>query len=153
MKSLLTVAALLVPAMLIAPIVARAAEGSSDVTYVSADKVTAAFLKGGTIARGSDFVVQTSRRVKDGTPEIHSLDTEIMYVIDGSATYVTGGTMIGAKEGRNGNSGGTSIEGGETRHIQKGDVVVVPRGTPHWFKEVPGPINYYVVKVHAPDNK
>ena len=148
MKSVVIIAALMV-----APIVALAAEGSSDVTYVSADTVMAAFLKGGTIARGPDFVVQTSRRVKDGTPEVHSLDTEIMYVVEGSATYVSGGTLIGAKEGRNGNSGGTGIEGGETRHIQKGDVVVIPRGTPHWFKEVPGPINYYVVKVHAPDNK
>ena len=145
--------ALIIAALLVAPISAGAAEGSSDVTYVSADKVTAGFLKGGTIARGADFVVQTSRRVKDGAPEVHALDTEIMYVIEGSATYVTGGTLIGAKEGRNGNSAGTSIEGGETRHIQKGDVVVVPRGTPHWFKEVPGPINYYVVKVHPPDNK
>jgi len=38
-------------------------------------------------------------------------------------------------------------EGGETHHLSKGDVIVVPAGTPHWFKEVPESISYYVVKV------
>ena len=37
---------------------------------------------------------------------------------------------------------------GETRELAPGDVVVVPRGVPHWFAEVPGKLNYYAVKVH-----
>ena len=44
-----------------------------------------------------------------------------------------------------------NINGGESRKISKGDVIVIPHGTPHWFKEVNGPINYYVVKVRSAD--
>jgi quercetin dioxygenase-like cupin family protein len=44
---------------------------------------------------------------------------------------------------------GDVIEGGETRTISPGDVVVIPSGVPHWFKEVPGPLTYYVVKVRS----
>ena len=42
---------------------------------------------------------------------------------------------------------GTAIEHGESRRLGKGDVIIVPSGTPHWFKEVDGPVLYYVVKV------
>ena len=41
------------------------------------------------------------------------------------------------------------FKGGETRTITKGDLIVVPHGTAHWFKELKGPLNYYVVKVRA----
>ena len=130
--------------------IAAVASAADAITYVSADKVTAGFMKGGNIATGAAFAVQTSRRDKAGNPEAHATDDEIMYVVDGEATLVVGGTMIGGKEGKNGNSSGTGVEGGETHHLTKGDVLVVPKGTPHWFKEVPSSINYYVVKVHAP---
>jgi quercetin dioxygenase-like cupin family protein len=46
---------------------------------------------------------------------------------------------------------GARIEGGETRRLVKGDVVVVPHGVPHWFQQVQSPFLYYVVKVTAPD--
>jgi quercetin dioxygenase-like cupin family protein len=45
---------------------------------------------------------------------------------------------------------GTNIQGGETRHLTKGDIITIPAGTPHWFKEVPSSVNYYVVKVLKP---
>ena len=74
-----------------------------------------------------------------------------MYVIDGTATLVTGGTMVGGKVTKPGQWLGTDVQGGDTRHLVKGDVVVVPAGTPHWFKEVPASgISYYVVKVLKP---
>ena len=41
-------------------------------------------------------------------------------------------------------------QGGQPQHLSKGDVVVVPAGIPHWFKEVPQSISYYVVKVLKP---
>jgi glc operon protein GlcG len=79
--------------------------------------------------------------------EVHELDADIIYVLEGSATFVTGGTVedpttTAAKEIR-----GSAIHGGDTRRIGKGDVLIVPSGTPHWFKDVNGPLNYYVVKV------
>jgi quercetin dioxygenase-like cupin family protein len=49
-----------------------------------------------------------------------------------------------------GQSLGTDIKGGDTHHLSKGDVIVVPAGVPHWFKEVPHSVSYYVVKVLKP---
>src|SRR5438552_9917815 len=42
---------------------------------------------------------------------------------------------------------GTDIQGGEVHRLTKGDVIVVPAGQAHWFKEVPSAVSYYVVKV------
>jgi mannose-6-phosphate isomerase-like protein (cupin superfamily) len=120
---------------------------SSAVTYVPHDKVAMALAKGGPIFGASDFTVSGSHRDGPGHVEVHDHETDIMYIVDGEATLVTGGTMIGGKVTKAGQWAGTEIQGGETRHLSKGDVVVVPAGIPHWFKEVPGPINYYVVKV------
>ncbi|HQR31496.1 MAG TPA: cupin domain-containing protein [Blastocatellia bacterium] len=78
--------------------------------------------------------------------EVHEQDADIIYVLEGSATLVTGGEIIGGNLIAPGEIRGTEVKGGETRTITKGDVIIVPAGTPHWFKEVPGPLNYYVVK-------
>ena len=43
---------------------------------------------------------------------------------------------------------GESISGGQTFKIKKDDVIVIPKGVPHWFREVSLPFTYYVVKVH-----
>jgi glc operon protein GlcG len=85
-----------------------------------------------------------------GQVEVHEKETDIFYVIDGQATLVTGGTMIGGKSTGPNQLRGTDIQGGETRHLTKGDVVVVPAGVPHWFKEVPQSIQYFTVKSIKP---
>ena len=120
---------------------------SSAVTYVSHDKVETALAKGGPLFAASDFTVSGSHRKGPGGVEVHDHETDIMYIVDGEATLVTGGTMVGGKSTKAGQWLGTDIQGGQTQHVSKGDVVVVPAGIPHWFKEVPGPISYYVVKV------
>ena len=83
--------------------------------------------------------------------EIHERDTDIVYVLEGTATFVAGGTVVEPKTTANGEIRGASIHGGSTRQLVKGDVVIVPNGTPHWFKDVKGPLLYYVVKVTAAD--
>ena len=62
---------------------------------------------------------------------------DVLYITDGSATFVYGGKIVGAKNTRPGQWLGTDITGGTTQKLVKGDVVVVPAGMPHWFKEVP----------------
>jgi len=131
-------------------VVAATLAAADGVTYVGKDKVDAALAKGGSIAAGSDLLVSGSHRTGPGQVEVHDKQTDIMYVIDGHAVVVTGGKMTGGKATTPGQWLGTGIEGGETHHLSKGDVLVVPAGTPHWFKEVPGPISYYVVKVLKP---
>jgi mannose-6-phosphate isomerase-like protein (cupin superfamily) len=121
-----------------------------NVSYFSHDAVNAAFAKGSVLLDGSEgrnYMVHASRRDKPGQVEVHILDTDVIYVQDGSATLVTGGTMVGGKTIEANEIRGDSITGGETRKITKGDVITVPNGTPHWFQDVKGTLTYYVVKV------
>jgi quercetin dioxygenase-like cupin family protein len=92
-------------------------------------------------------MVHTSRRDKPGMAEIHALDTDIIYVMEGSATFVTGGTAVDAKQIAPDEIRGLRIEGGVTRQLSKGEVIIVPNNTPHWFKEVNGAFLYYTIKV------
>ncbi len=123
------------------------ATAAKEVSYFEKDKVAAAFAKGAVLFDNSDkYMVHASHRDKAGVAELHEQDADIIYVLDGSATLVTGGTVVDPKPTAAGEIRGKEIQGGETRQIAKGDVIIVPAGTPHWFKEVPGPLNYYVVK-------
>jgi uncharacterized protein GlcG (DUF336 family) len=120
------------------------------VKFIDAKMVADGFAKGAVLEDGSNgenFMVHASRREEPGMSEVHELDTDIIYVLGGTATFVTGGRsvdpkMIAANEYR-----GTMIDGGETRQLNRGDVAIVPKGTPHWFKQVDGAFLYYVVKV------
>lgn len=124
----------------------RAADpATSTVTHIDHEKVS--FDKGGKLMETGEFKIATSRREGPGKVEIHEHDTDIFHIIDGTAEFVTGGTVVDLKNGANGESSGKEITGGETHHLVKGDVIVIPRGVPHWFKEVKGPFLYYVVKV------
>jgi len=95
----------------------------------------------------TDYKIHASRREGPGIAEIHTRDTDIAYILQGSATLVTGGTVRDAKEIGPEEIRGPTIQGGETRRVVVGDVVVIPNGVPHWFKEVEAPFLYYVVKV------
>ncbi len=117
------------------------------VTYFPSASVTTAFEKGAVLFDASDkYMVHASRRDKPGMAEVHTKDADIIYVLDGSATLVTGGTAVDTKTIAPGEIRGSSIDGGEARAIAKGDVIVVPAGVPHWFRQVSEPFLYYVVK-------
>jgi len=115
--------------------------------YLDAADTSAAFGKGKPLVENDSFKVHASRREKAGQAEVHHDDTDIIYVLQGQATFVTGGRVpdaasIGPDELR-----GSAIEGGESRTLKPGDFIVVPAGQPHWFKAVEGAFLYYVVKV------
>ena len=120
------------------------------VTFMDHATVAKAMVKGGSIAKGADHTVSANHRDKAGEVEVHDKETDVIYVTDGTATFVTGGTMIGGKMTKADQHLGTDIKGGETHELSKGDVVVVPAGTPHWFKSVPSQVSYFVVKVLQP---
>jgi glc operon protein GlcG len=121
--------------------------GPAAVSYFDSGAVKAAFAKGSVLFDSSDkYMVHASRREKPGMAEIHADDADIIYVLEGTATFVTGGTAVDGKTIAPGEIRGTEIAGGDTRKISSGDVIVVPAGTPHWFKEVSDPLLYYVVK-------
>jgi glc operon protein GlcG len=79
--------------------------------------------------------------------EVHVADTDVIYVMGGAATFVTGGEVVDGRTVEPGEIRGAAIRGGDTRRIAPGDVITVPNGIPHWFQEVEGPLTYYVVKV------
>lgn len=120
------------------------------VVYVPHDKVNAAFVKGGGIIPRTSGGVTVMAGFHDtpGSAEVHTLDTDIFYVTEGGAIFITGGKVVEPKETGANEIRGKSIEGGTTHTLGKGDVIVIPKGVPHQFKEITGvPVLYFVVKV------
>jgi len=117
------------------------------VVFFDHERVSSAFAKGEVLFDGSDkYMVHASRREQAGMAEIHTRDADIVYVLDGTATLVTGGSAVDTKTTAPDEIRCTRIEGGESHQLRKGDVIIVPAGVPHWFKEVTDPFLYYVVK-------
>jgi glc operon protein GlcG len=121
----------------------------SEVLFFDAKEVNASFSTGAALLEGGDrnYMVHTSRRDKPGSAEVHTLDTDIIYVTQGTATFVTGGVAVDSKEIAPNEIRGSHIDGGEIRQLKKGDVIIVPNNTPHWFKDVSGEFLYYTIKV------
>jgi mannose-6-phosphate isomerase-like protein (cupin superfamily) len=141
MKLALTIGALLTIAAL------HTGAQSPAVTYVDHDKVAAALANGGSLMTAANLAVSGAHRTGPGQVEVHETETDVLYITEGEATFITGGTMVGGRGTRPGQFLGTDIQGGVAQHLTKGDVIVVQAGTPHWFKEVPKSVNYFVVKV------
>jgi mannose-6-phosphate isomerase-like protein (cupin superfamily) len=114
---------------------------------IDSAKVAEAFSKGAMLFdEGQNYRVSASRREVPGEAELHEADADIVYVIDGSATLVLGGTLVGSKVSGPGEVRGSGITGGAAHELRKGDVFVVPAGVPHWFSRVSNPFLYLVVK-------
>lgn len=129
---------------------APAAKPGGGVSYFPKRDVDAAFAQGGVLLDGADgrnYMVHASRRDQPGQVEIHDKDTDVIHVLSGSATFVTGGTIVDGRATAPDEVRGADVRGGDQRTIAAGDVIVVPAGTPHWFKAVPAAMTYYVVKV------
>jgi len=128
---------------------AKVSDTTTPVLFFDAKQVNASFSTGAVLLDESErnYMVHTSRRDKPGVAEIHTLDTDIIYVMQGTATFVTGGTAVDAKEIAPNEIRGSRIEGGVTRQLSKGEVIIVPNNTAHWFKAVNGEFLYYTIKV------
>jgi mannose-6-phosphate isomerase-like protein (cupin superfamily) len=135
-------ATLVLGTLIVSAAVLGAAAETALVTYVDHDKV----IKGGSLVTAPEYTVTVNTRNMAGQVEVHENETDIFYVMEGEATFVTGGMMIGGKQSRPNQWLGTDIRGGEVHQLTKGDVVVIPAGTPHWFKQVPTSIKYFTVK-------
>ena len=108
------------------------------------------FVKGRPLIETATYKVHASRRDGPGIPEVHARDTDIFHVLEGKATLVTGGRMVDGKATAADELRGARIEGGTARALAKGDIVIIPKGVPHWFRDVQAPFLYYTVKVTAP---
>ena len=110
----------------------------------------AGFAKGTPLYEGPAYKIHASRRDGPGGAEIHGRDTDIFYILEGTATLVTGGKAVDARTTGPDEIRAPRLEGGTVRQLAKGDIVVVPSGVTHWFRDVQGPFLYYTVKVTGP---
>ena len=134
--------------------IAQESSSATAATFLDHAKVSAAFahpnfnvLFSGKSGEGN-FIIMAASRDKAGEVEVHNLDTDIFYMLSGTATLVTGGTTVEPKTTAPEEIRGKSIDGGEPHRVSEGEVIVIPHGVPHWFKEVHGALQYFVVKVH-----
>jgi len=150
MKFSLTLATVLTMAVLLTAAAASLGDGvPAAVHYIDHDKVSATMAKGGAIVNDPGLIVLAQRRVA-GEAEYHEHTNHIFIMVEGEATLVTGGTMVGARRTSSDQMRATSIEGGETHHLSKGDVITIPAKTPHWWKEVPTKtVAYYAVNIES----
>jgi len=115
------------------------------VTYVPNSKVTEVMTKGGEIVNDKGLVILANRR-GSGEVEVHDKTNHIFIIVEGEATFVTGGTLVGAKNTAPGQIRAASVQGGTTHQLKKGDVITVPAKTPHWWKDVSTKtIAYYAI--------
>ena len=102
------------------------------------------------ILRLAPYNVNLEYRVEgvDTPPSVHEKEAEMIYVIDGACTFVTGGKLAGEKRTNATNLTGTGIDGGTPRRIAKGDYVLVPENTPHAFTKTQGSL--VIMSIHVP---
>jgi len=79
---------------------------------------------------------------------VHEREAEMFYVVEGSGTLVTGGTLREEKRTNAENLTGSGIQGGTNRRVAKGDWVMVPEKTPHWFTQIDGAL--VLMSIHLP---
>ncbi|HEY8563107.1 MAG TPA: cupin domain-containing protein [Pyrinomonadaceae bacterium] len=75
--------------------------------------------------------VQYDARKDAAQAEVHDASDDIFYVLEGSAELTLGGQLDNPKEAAPGEWKSDKIINGQSFTIKKGDLVVVPRGTPH----------------------
>ena len=131
-----------------------ATEAKAEIVYADHDKVAATMKKAGPLADGPNLRVSGGFRTGPYAPadyrpdvEIHENEADLFYVIEGRATQVLGGRVVGGRQTAPGQIRGSNIEDGQTYQLNKGDVMWVPAGMPHWFPEIPEPLSYLLVKV------
>src|SRR5215469_6811941 len=97
-------------------------------THIPKQEVHEQFRTGGLLLQTPGYKLDAGRRSGPGAVELHDHETDIMHVVHGSATVVTG----------------------EDEHVlSEGDVLVIPNGVPHQFVDVTAPFFYFVTKVQS----
>ena len=107
------------------------------------------FAEGGLLLDAGGYKLDAGRRELPGEVEYHERFVDVMHVVQGTATVVTGGEMVETREVADGELRARAIEGGSRNELAEGDVLAIPNGVPHQFVDVSDPFLYFVVKVEA----
>ncbi len=111
--------------------------------------VQAKFATGGLLLDAGAYKLDAGRRDAPGEVEYHAHTVDVMHVVEGSATVVTGGEMVGVRSAGDGELRADSVTGAQPHELSAGDVLAVPAGVPHQFTRVSDPFLYFVVKVEV----
>ena len=107
--------------------------------------VNAGGMSSSNVTTTDQYRVSLVKREKPAGALAHPGNTELLYIVEGAGAVVTGGTLVPAANGKP-----ASIANGVTQKVVKGDVVIVPAGSAHWFSVVDSPITYLEVRWQAP---
>ncbi len=107
------------------------------------------FRSGGLLLDQPGYKIDAGRREAPGEVEYHEHAVDVMHVVSGRATVVTGGSMVEPREVAPGELRAATVDGGEPHELREGDVFAIPNGVPHQFTDVSDPFLYFVVKVVA----
>ena len=127
---------------------------SKPAIYVSGADIAAVLQKAGAggsgmnasnVTNSDHYRINVIRRTQAAGAIVHRPGTELHYILEGSGTLVTGGTV-----NRPAGGGTSTIDGGVTRRVVKGDAILVPEGTPHQYTAVDGQIVYLEVRFNVP---
>jgi uncharacterized protein GlcG (DUF336 family)/uncharacterized RmlC-like cupin family protein len=122
---------------------------SNGAAFFDQAAVLAKFATGGLLLDAGAFKLDAGRRSSPGEVEYHANTVDVMHVVDGTATVLTGGEMVDARAVADGELRADTVVGGHPHRLSAGDVLAVPAGVPHQFTEVSDPFLYFVVKVEA----
>jgi glc operon protein GlcG len=128
---------------------ALAAARHADAAYVPRDQVEFTFRTGGLLVDTDRYKVDAGRREAPGEAEYHEHTVDVMHVLEGTATVVTGGALVDPRPVGPGELRAATVEGGTAHRLAEGDVLAIPNGVPHQFTDVSDPFLYFVVKVGA----
>jgi len=92
--------------------------------------------------------VQHERNTTPANAELHDTSDDVYYVLDGTATLILGGTLDSPREVEPGEWRGPKIVNGKTVQVAKGDLIIVPRGTPHQRLTVNQDFTMLLIKVY-----
>jgi glc operon protein GlcG len=128
---------------------AKQSANGNGASFFSSDALQRKFSEGGLLLDTARYKIDAGRRVTAGEVEYHERVTDVMHVVRGTATVVTGGEMVDTREVAAGELRARAIEGGHAQQLSEGDVLAIPNGVPHQFVDVSDPFLYFVVKVEA----
>jgi uncharacterized protein GlcG (DUF336 family) len=122
---------------------------SNGAAFFSSETLRKKFDEGGLLLDTQRYKIDAGRRVQPGEVEYHERVVDVMHVVQGTATVLTGGEMRDAREVAPGEVRARALEGGTAQKLTEGDVLAIPNGVPHQFVDVSDPFLYFVVKVEA----
>ncbi len=119
--------------------------GQDLATVLSAVKPNAAGMFSSSVTANDQYRVSVIKREKPAGALAHAGNSELLYILEGEGTMVTGGKLVPAANGKP-----AAVSDGVTQKFVKGDVFIVPPGSPHWFAGIDKAVTYLEVRWVAP---